>query len=47
MHQRGFRNADLEVILTYGTNIGHDRIMLKRRDAKKLVGELDIMASRG
>ena len=40
MRQRGFRNVDLEVILTHGTDIGHNRIMLKRRDAAKRISEL-------
>ena len=40
MSQRGIRETDLEVILTHGTEIGRDRIMLKKRDAAKVIQDL-------
>ena len=40
MAQRGIREADLEVILAYGTDIGRNRIMLRRRDAAEAVRTL-------
>lgn len=32
--------ADLEVLLAHGTDIGRDRIMLRRRDAARLIRSL-------
>ena len=40
MSQRGIRQADLEVILMHGTDIGRNRIMLKRRDAAEAIRTL-------
>ena len=40
MSQRGFRKTDLEVLLAHGTDIGRDRIMLRRRDAAELIRDL-------
>lgn len=40
MAQRGIREADLEVILAHGTDIGRNRIMLRRRDAAEAVRTL-------
>ena len=40
MAQRGVRETDLEVILAYGTDIGRNRIMLRRRDAAEAVRTL-------
>ena len=40
MSQRGIRKSDLEVLLLHGTDIGRDRIMLRKRDAAKLVRNL-------
>ena len=37
MSQRAFRNADLEVLLAHGTDIGRDRILLRKRDAARLI----------
>ncbi len=46
MRQRGFRDSDLEVIYDYGTDIGHDRIMLTRQDVTERTGELKSMLTR-
>lgn len=40
MAQRGIRGADLEDILAYGTDIGRNRIMLRKRDAAEAVRTL-------
>ncbi len=40
MQQRGIRLADLDVLLTHGTDIGRDRIMLRTRDAAKIIRSL-------
>ena len=40
MSQRGIRDADLEVILAHGTDIGRNRIMLRRRDAVRVIQTL-------
>ena len=40
LSQRGIRKADLEVLLTHGTDIGRDRIMLTRRGAAEAIGDL-------
>ena len=40
MSQRGIREADLEVILAHGTDIGRNRIMLRRRDAAEAIQTL-------
>ena len=40
MSQRGIRETDLEVLLTHGTEIGRDRIMLKKRDAARVIRDL-------
>ena len=40
MSQRGIRKSDLEVLLAHGTDIGRDRIMLRKRDAAKLIRSL-------
>ena len=40
MRQRGLREADLDLILEYGTEIGQDRIMLKERDVDKIIQSL-------
>ncbi len=40
MSQRGIRHSDLEVLLTHGTDVGRDRIMLRERDAAKLIRRL-------
>ena len=40
MSQRGIRKSDLEVLLVHGTDIGRDRIMLRKRDAAKLIRDL-------
>ena len=40
MSQRCIRETDLEVILNHGAEIGRNRIMLKRRDAAKVIGVL-------
>jgi len=37
MSQRGFRKADLEVLLAHGTDIGRDQILLRKRDAARLI----------
>ena len=37
MSQRGIRKTDLEVLLNHGTEISRDRIMLKKRDAAKVM----------
>ncbi len=37
MAQRAIRESDLDVLLTHGTDIGQDRIMLKKRDAAELI----------
>ena len=37
MQQRGIRMSDLEVLLAHGTDIGRDRVMLRKRDAAKLI----------
>ncbi len=33
MAQRGIRETDLTILLTHGTEIGRDRIMIRKRDA--------------
>ena len=40
MSQRCIRETDLEVILAHGTEIGRNRIMLKRRDAAEAIRSL-------
>ena len=40
MSQRGIREKDLKVLRAYGTEVGRNRIMLKKRDAAEAVGEL-------
>ena len=40
MSQRCIRETDLAVILAHGTEIGRDRIMLKRRDAAQVIEAL-------
>ena len=40
MRQRGTREADLVLVLSYGTEIDRDRIMLKGRNVKKVIGDL-------
>ena len=40
MSQRCIREKDLDVILTHGTEIGRNRIMLKRRDAAEVIRAL-------
>ena len=40
LSQRGFRKTDLEVLLAHGTDIGRNRIMLRRRDAAELIRDL-------
>ena len=40
MSQRGICEKDLEILLTCGTEIGRDRIMLKKRDAAKIIRDL-------
>ena len=40
MRQRGLREADLDLILEYGTEIGQDRIMLRGRDTDKIIQSL-------
>ena len=40
MSQRGIRDTDLQVILAHGTEIGRNRIMLKKRDAAKVIRDL-------
>ena len=40
MSQRGIPEADLEVIFAHGTDIGRNRIMLRRRDAAQAIQTL-------
>ena len=40
MSQRGIRKAYLDLLLAYGTDIGRDRIMLRKRDAAKIIRNL-------
>ena len=40
MSQRGFRKNDVKVILTHGTDIGRNRIMLLRRDAVEVIRKI-------
>ena len=40
MAQRSFRDTDLALILAHGSEIGRNRIMLKRRDAAKAIRAL-------
>ena len=40
MSQRGIRDADLKVLLSHGTDIGRNRIMLTKRDAARKIGML-------
>ena len=40
MSQRGIRETDLEVLLAHGTEIARDRIMLKKRDAARVIRDL-------
>ena len=40
MSQRGIRVTDLEILLTHGSEIGRDRIMLKKREAAILIQDL-------
>ena len=40
MSQRGIRRSDLDILLAHGTEIGPDRILLRRRDAAKVIREL-------
>lgn len=37
MSQRGIRETDLELLLSHGTDIGQGRIMLRKRDAAKVI----------
>jgi len=38
--QRGIRHSDIRVILRLGTDIGRDRIMLRKKDAERAINEL-------
>lgn len=40
MSQRGIRRSDLDILLTHGTEIGPDRILLRKQDAAKVIREL-------
>ena len=40
LNQRGFRKSDLNVILSYGTEIGRNRIMLTKRDVAREIKNL-------
>ncbi len=40
LSQRGIREADLDLVLAHGTEIGQDRIMLMARDAATLIRAL-------
>ena len=40
MSQRCIRETDLKVILDHGTEIGRNRIMLKKRDAAEVIRAL-------
>ena len=40
MAQRGINGSDLELVLTLGTKVGRDRIMLKKRVAAETVQTL-------
>ena len=40
MSQRGIRETDLDVLLAHGTEIGRGRIMLKKRDAARVIRDL-------
>ena len=40
LSQRGIRRSDLDILLAHGAETGPDRLMLRRRDAVKLIGEL-------
>lgn len=40
MSQRGIREADLDLILAHGSDIGRDRIVLMKRDAAKAIQTL-------
>ena len=40
MSQRGIRRSDLDILLSHGTEIGPDRILLRKRDAAKVIREL-------
>ena len=37
MSQRGIRKSDLDLLLAYGTEIGQDRLMIRKRDGAKLI----------
>lgn len=47
MAQRGVRKRDLDLLLAYGTDIGSDRIMLRRREAARAIRELKGRGSNG
>ena len=40
LSQRGFRNSDLDILLEHGTETGPDRIMLRKRDAVRIIRDL-------
>ena len=40
MSQRGIRRSDIEILLVHGTETGPDRLMLRERDAAKLIQDL-------
>ena len=42
MSQRGFRKTDLQILRAFGTHMGRNRIMLKKRDAVKIIQSLKI-----
>ena len=37
LSQRGIRKSDLDILLTYGTETGPDRIMLRKYDAAQAI----------
>ena len=40
LSQRGLRNSDLDILLAHGTETGPDRIMLRKRDAVRIIRDL-------
>ena len=40
MSQRGIRNADLNVLLHYGTDVGPDKLMLRAQDVERATRDL-------
>ena len=40
MSQRGIPHKDISVILMLGTDIGRDRIMLRKKDAERAIDEI-------